>query len=181
MFKKVIIITILLLSVNQVFSIDEDAFHLGVSLGFFYTEQSLIESDSTIEAQVDSISLFMSNIKFGVLLRGEYIITPMLSLGLESGGVFNSYHLNLPLRLYGRIGGSRLNLKAIAGISYNRESGYNGYGLEFVDNTITADFGGRVELFHLYFELLKCIPLSDNIGNSTKISFGYSLFLPDIR
>ncbi len=181
MFKKVFMIVVICLIFTELYSDEDKKVKLGITVGLFYSNQDLVTKESTIEAQVDSISLFLMNMKFGTLLRGGYNFNPLLSLGLESGILFNSYHQNFPLRVYGKLGTTNINLKFISGISIIRESGYDNNGIETVIMGSSFEYGARLELFHVYFELLKSHAISSNLLDSTKISFGYSLFFPKIR
>lgn len=181
MFKNVICIMFFIVFTNICYSQDYPGLRLGLSLGFFYTEHKLLPGDSTIEQQVDSISTFMVNMKFGGLLRLGYHFNSLFSAGTESGILFNNYHINVPFRVYGKLGSSNFNIKGITGFSYVREKTYNGSGIEDIGSGITMEYGGRVEIMHVYIEILNSYSLSPIFSDSTKISFGYSLFFPDIR
>lgn len=181
MFKKVILIISLLYIPCLCFSKTYPGFRYGISLGFFYTEHQLISEDSTIEKQVDSITLFMVNMKLGGLLRLGYHFNDLVSVGGESGILFNNYHINIPLRFYGKLGSSSLNIKGITGISFIREKTYTGNGAEDIGNGLTYEYGLRLEIMHIYLEVLKSHSMSFNFSDSTKISFGYSLFFSNFR
>lgn len=179
MFKKVIILGVFLASYTPFFG--DDPYNFGLSLGFFYTDNDFMHRETNIESQVDSITLFMANMKFGILFRSGYSIDKYVDVGLESGVLFNSYHQNFPVRLYGKLGTVSLNIKPIVGLSYIREAKYMGYGMQDIGIGFSVDYGARLEIFHVYFEALISNSLSSNFLDSKKISFGYSLFFPNIR
>lgn len=177
MVKKVFLISILVLGWS-LFSSDYPGIRWGLSLGFFFNHQEANSSDSNLDSQVDSLTLFMVNMKFGGLFRVGYHFNPYLATGLESGVLFNTYQQQGPFRAYLRLGPPNLNVKAIGGISVNRIVPLEGNGVDGAIVAGTIEGGFRVEIINIYIEWLESNSINDLIDSSTKISFGYSLFLP---
>lgn len=180
MIKKSIILILFIFLGLSAYCSPYPGFHWGISLGFFFNTQGLEDEDSSVESQVDSVTLFMINMKLGGLLRVGYHFNPFLATGLESGVLFNTYQQHAPLRAYFRFGPSDINLKLLAGVTVNREIPYDRNGLDGEIVAGTFEVGGRVEFINIYIEWLESNSLNDLIDDSTRISIGYSLFLPDL-
>ncbi len=180
MIKRFILIIVILVNSLHIFATDFPTTNWGLSLGMFYTEQEAGENDLTISAQVDSISLFLMNMKFGSLVRFGYYFDGFFAVGLESGLIFNSYQINLPLRSFVKLGSSNINLKVLGGISLNREVSDYIDGLPQHVIAGTLECGIRLDLFNLYFEYMNSKSYNSLISDSMKISFGYTIYLPNI-
>lgn len=181
MIKKVHFLAMFLFITLQLYGQEYPSFHWGMSLGIFYNHQKIVSDDSTIDSQIDSITLFMINMKLGGLFRVGYYFNSWGAVGLESGVVFNSYQVNGPFRCFFKIGPSDFNFKILGGFSVNREVSPTGNGVDDVVVAGTFEYGGRIEVMNLYFEWLESQSFNAQLSDSSKISFGYSFFLPDLR
>lgn len=181
MVKKVYFVIVLFLITINLYTQNYPAVHWGLSLGLFYNSQKFVSDDSTIDSQVDSITLFMINMKIGGLFRVGYYFNELSAIGLESGVIFNSYQVSGPFRCFFKIGPSDFNFKLLGGVSVNREVSHTGDGVSDIVVAGTFEYGGRIEIMHLYFEWIESQSFNDQLLDSSKISFGYSLFLPDLR